>query len=273
MSVNPELQCPLNSNLIPSLQFIDPKMLGVVAGSNTCSTINLNNFFVPISQWSFNVSTIKSNKTKRIDISNIQSLGDRKEYHTFDLEIFYSASPVIETNVSLNIVGDDTWVLTFQSGVSVTEFINNLNAAIRSNSDLIDILYCEIVSQYVVQIYSKNIGVAYQYNLYFYDGTPNLEVPAVLTQSHIRYPNGRIKVIFLMISYDETLPSNQKHVEYAFDDDYQNDPLLATFRKFGKMYFLASDDDVIETDLNLIETIWIRNPQSFPITVKIFIAS
>lgn len=273
MSVNPNLQCPASSNSIPSLQFIDPKMLGVVAGSNTCSTVNLNNFFVPISQWAFNVSTIQPGRTQRIDISNIQSLGDRKEYHTFDLAAFYNASPVADAPVTLNVVSGNTWVLTFQSGTTVTDFVNNLNAAIRNNEDLIDILYCEFVEDYTVQIYSKTIGVSYQYNLYFYEGTPNLEIIGVLTQSHIRYPNGRVKVVFLMIDYDETLPSNQKHVEYAYDDDYQLNAELSLFRKFGKMFFIATDDDVEETDMNLSETVWVKNPQTFPIKIKIFIAS
>lgn len=272
MAINSNLQCPITNN-IPSLRFIDPKMLGVVSGAMTCNTIYLNNFFVPISNWSFNIVTLKPGEIKRIDISNIQSLGDRKEYYTFNLDSFFNTSPVVSSVVTLIVTSGTTEILTFNTGTTVAEFIVNANIAIRGNTNLTGILYCELNTENTIKIYSNTIGVAYTYNMSINSGTPDLTITPVLLQSHIRYPNGRIKVIFLMIDYDETLASNLKHVEYSFDDDYQENLLNTTFRKFGKMFFLTSDDDVDETDTNLIETVWVKNPQTFNVTIKTFIAS
>jgi len=72
--------------------------------------------------------------------------------------------------------------------------------------------------------------------------------------------------------------SNQKHLEYAFDDEYQEHAKtghweLINWRRMGKMFVLSSDSDVTEQDMNLNETIWIKNPQNYMISVQVMIAT
>lgn len=272
MAANSNLICPQNSNNIPSLRFIDPKMLGVIVGSQSCSKICLSNFFVPLSNWSFNILTLKPNETKRIDISNIGSLGERKEIYHFNTNSYFSVSPIISAPVRILISGNKNGELIFDSGLTIDQFIVNCNISIR-NSNFNEKLYCEKISETVFKLYSKEIGISYTYNIEMnFGSTPSTLLEGELIQSHIRYPNRRLKVLFLMIDYDEKLYSNLKHIQYAFDDDYQDNFINATFRNFGKMLFLTSDDDVDETDMNLIETVWLKNTQKFNVTIKSFLA-
>lgn len=138
-------------------------------------------------------------------------------------------------------------------------------------------------------------------------------IPALQLQTPIRYPNGRCRFIFIMPNYNDLIGnvinpgfgttstggiptaiptscnlgggsgiggglqipgSNQKHLEYAFDDDYMaQGPANATWRRMGKLFVLSSDADVTESDENLIETIWIRNPQNFTVAMQVLIAT
>ena len=56
-----------------------------------------------------------------------------------------------------------------------------------------------------------------------------------------------------------------------FDDDYTKNSMLATWRTMGKIFVMSSDADIEETDTNLIETIWIKNPQTFAISMQVMI--
>jgi hypothetical protein len=95
------------------------------------------------------------------------------------------------------------------------------------------------------------------------------EVTAVAS----RYPNGAVKVIFLMIDYDETIDNNLKHIRYSYKSEHDLGTGNFNWHPMGKLLFHTSDDDLISDDRNMLETLILRNTGNSQIKVIGLIAS
>ncbi len=99
----------------------------------------------------------------------------------------------------------------------------------------------------------------------------NINVSEV--QGPIKYKNGRVKFVFVMCSYDEynkDIDSNKLSIDFCYDDDYVNG--YYNWRKMGKLFINSGCDDITDSDMNLVETIWVKNNNDNDVNINYLVA-
>ncbi|MCK9575372.1 MAG: hypothetical protein WC979_00850 [Candidatus Pacearchaeota archaeon] len=272
------LVCPSLYSNIMMLRFIDPNKLCIVKGPNTVACICLKNFFVPVDCYNDTIAVLQPGEIRRVDSGMVTDYGIRREIYQYDVSSYFIGTPTISTNCSLSVSCISLGIsetVSFVSGTTFANLITNIKAAINANANIktqIEI-YNIVESSQTFQIRAVTPGIAFTYSL----SIDASIITNVLTQTPIRYPNGRFRFVLVEPLYVENvnppLASNDKHIKYAYDDDYQTNGANATFRNLSKLYLNTADDDVNETDMNLIETVWIKNTHSKALQVQILVAS
>jgi len=279
-SANPGFTCPSLYNNETLLRFIDPYKLCVVKGSMSLACVCLRNFYMPIDVWNESIVSLSPGEVRRLELGMIAEYGKRREIYGYELLMYLPGSPQANIFASLNISCVEKTLnetITFYTGTSFKETISNLKSAINHNSKLKNEVEIIDTDEHLksFQIRAIDPGFEFGYNLIL-NTEPETNVPSTYIQSAIRYPHGRCKFIYVGPMFMENvvppLPSDNKHIQYAYDDDYQENGSNATFRNMGKMFIHSSDDDVEETDMNLIETIWIKNTHSKQLQIQILVA-
>lgn len=298
------LQCPNDCNNQMFVQFMDPMKIGITFGSQTLGGISLAGFYESIEKYITTTVTIRPNEIAKIELGNVGTYGERKDIRRIEMsghlvddeEVIVTAGPK-----------GNEHTIYFQSSSDLNIFIENFrneinkNKCLKSNIEIVDV----DTKSSTFKIQTINIGIEM---VWFMQIGEDDFVHALQLQTPRRYTNPRCKFLFIMPNYGDlgissgnignssgtitgtTLPvisncgignsnngksaipgSNQKHLQYAFDDDYTKNSMLATWRTMGKIFVMSSDADIEETDTNLIETIWIKNPQTFAISMQVMI--
>lgn len=277
LSAQSGLVCPSLYDNVMMIRYIDGKLC-IVKGSNTVACVCLKNFFMPIAVWNESIVIMDPGETRRIDLGMTADYGKRREIYAYELLMYIPGSPQADIPASLSVTCTAKSInetVLFTTGTTFAQTLVNIKKAINDNANIkneIEIINSDSVLK-SFQIRAVNKGYEFGYTLDL-DG---IEIPNTLLQTALRYEYGRCKFLLVMPIYNEQvnppLSSNNKHIKYAYDDDYQVNGSNAIFRNLGKMLILSTDDDVEETDLNLIETLWLKNTHSNAIQIQILIAS
>lgn len=277
ISAQSGLQCPTLYSNEMLVRFIDGKLC-IIRGATMVGCICLKPIYIPISVWSETTMVMDPGEMRKVELGMIADFGKRREIYAYELLMYIPGSPQVDVQASLNVTCTAKLInesVNFYTGTTFTDTIKNLKSAINSNTKIkneIEIIN-EDVSLKSFEIRAVNKGYSFGYTLEI-DST---EVPITSIQTALRYPHGRCKFIFIQPSYIENviplLSSNDKHIQFAYDDDYQTNGANATFRNIGKIFLNSSDDDVEESDTNLIETVWLKNTHSKALQIQVLIAS
>jgi len=273
------LACPSLYNSVMMIRIIDGKLC-IVKGPNMVACVCLQNFYMPIGVWNESTVIMDPGETRKIELGMVADFGKRREIYDYDLLSYLPGSPQASIALSLSVscvAKTLNETISFVSGTSFTTTIANLKKAINDNANIKDEI--EIINANTTlktfQIRAVNKGFDFAYTLTIVSSA--LEIPNEIYQTATRYEYGRCKFILVLPNYNENvipvLASNDKHIKYAYDDDYQKNGSKATFRNLGKILMLSADDDVEETDMNLNETLWLKNTHSTALQIQILVAS
>lgn len=272
--------CPSLYDNISMLKFIDPYKLCVVKGSNAIACVCLKNFFVPITVWNESIVVLEPGETQKVSLGMVADFGKRREIYGYELLMYLPGTPQADVPLKLNVTCVEKTInetISFDTGTAFSTTITNLKAAINANTKIKNEIEIIEVDEDLksFQIRAVNKGYEFGYIL-SYAASPSTIIPTTSIQTAKRYKYGRCKFIFIEPLYNEAvvppLASNNKHIQYAYDDDYQINGPSATFRNLGKMFIHSSDDDVDETDMNLIETVWLKNTHTETLQIQILVA-
>ena len=76
-----------------------------------------------------------------------------------------------------------------------------------------------------------------------------------------------------MCSYDEynkDIDSNKLSIDFCYDDDYVNG--YYNWKKMGKLFINSGCDDITDDDMNLVETIWVKNNNDNDVNINYLVA-
>jgi hypothetical protein len=269
------LQCPTPTDQFITVKFVDPGRLGVTLGQRLMGCICTKGFFETIEKFITTTITIPAGETVRIEPGNVANIGKRRDTKEYDITSYLDESYTFSLFASTTLGSGS---ITFQSAATIGTFVSNAREAINQNTTLKSMIELSSFSETDNTIILRTIATGYTFTCDLAAGTELLSSTQIYTP--IRYTSGRMKFMFLLLDYDEfTTPipgSNEKHVTYAFDDDYNsniNTPENITWRHIGKMFSVSGDNDILESDMNLVETIWISNPLTRTVTIQALIAS
>ena len=253
----PNLKCPPDiSTLI--FQFLERKRIGIAKGTNELLSLDMSAFFMPLSAYTMQKMSLCPGDIKKIDPVGISTTGKRPQIDLFtvqeaDLGTGKTIVLTINTNITLNI-----------SAPTFAEFIANLRIEISNNTEASALVRAG--AYYGETKTFELIGLIKGQELEY---TLNGFSASTITQTAERYPVANVvKVLFASIEFcGDNVPSNQQFIEYAYDSDYQNNGNDATWHKASKLIVLTGAEDVEDIDMNLIETIVLKNSTSVPVNV------
>lgn len=277
--LRPNLACPPDlSQLL--FRFIERRRLGVVKGKSEVAAFDMSQFFIPLNGYLMTQMNLCAGDVKRVEAGTSMDFGERREITTFDTSLL--APSVFGAGATVNLT-------VFENGVSIgtlsaiaaddyETFIGNLPSAISVNSAIAAAIQFNESDTPTVTFSLNGVkaGKSYTYTLELVDiVTPSTtSIPGAITQTALRYPLGRWKVMFLNnIFCSDCTSSADQWIEYAYDDDVQaNQVSGATWQKLGAILILSGAEDIAETDTNKIQTIWLRNTQTCDVEVQAILA-
>lgn len=251
MSIKPAIKCPPDYSIL-NFRLTECKKAGIVKGITTQLAVDLQDLFVPVTNYEERMLTLKAGETRKIDVSSIGTKWPLKEKYTFTANPEYCGLGTVHSyslyDVNLNLIAS----ITFEVTDEYPTFIKALAHA-ASNSELID-KYVNVVADSSfetlgnVEAVSKLAGVKYRHVFAFditgfggYAVYPYLH-PGNLTTPFEKYKTDRVKILMLWPQYSKAnvfsgcncldksgdLKSNVKYVEYAYEEDYNKTTNVST---------------------------------------------
>ena len=276
--IRPNLSCPPDlSQLL--FRFIARNKLGIVKGKDEVAAFDMSQFFIPLNNYMMTSMNLCPDQSKRIEAGTSMDFGERREITEFDTSTYPAAVFGVGATMKLDVL-EDAVIIETLSGIPADDyatFIAALKLAISASSVLPTILeFDEDNTTDTFSLRGHKYGQDFTYDLTLSDIiTPAVEsIPGSITQTALRYPNGAWKMMFLNIIFcSDCTDSSQQYVEYAYDSDViANGESGATWRRSGPMIFLSGAEDVSETDMNKIETIYIRNTRECDVEIQAILA-
>lgn len=262
----PNLKCPPDiSTLI--FQFLERKRIGIAKGTNELLSLDMSAFFMPLSAYTMQKMSLCPGDIKKIDPVGISTTGKRPQIDLFTVPEEYLGTEGTDSDLET----DKTIVLTINTTITLNisaptfaEFIANLRKEISNNAEASALVRAG--AYYGETKTFELIGLIKGQELEY---TLNGFSASTITQTTERYPLANVvKVLFASIEFcGDNVPSNQQFIEYAYDSDYQNNGNDATWHKTSKLIVLTGAEDVEDIDMNLIETIVLKNSTSVPVNV------
>ena len=275
--IRPNLSCATDlSQLL--FRFVDRKSIGIVKGKNELAVMDMSLFFLPLNGYMMTTFKVEAGDTMRIEAGSNMNYGKRREIAEFDFVDFPSATLRVGATVDLAVYENATLLSTIP-GIAAddfTTFITNLKDGINADSIINPILeYNTDDTTSVFTLRGKTAGKAYTYELTLTDSVvPAETITGDITQTALRYPGGAWKLMYLsMIFCSQNTASNQQFIEWAYDSDVVANGLSgASWRKSGPLFLQMGAEDVTETDMNLLETIWVRNTTEYDTKIEAILA-
>ena len=253
MSIKPKTICPPDYSIL-SLRFTECKKLGVVKGTKTLLSVDLQPFYIPITNYSLRQFKVKAGKSMRLDIDDIAEYWPLEEKYRFTApNAMVDNSPATthtlavfdEYNVllgSVNILVDITSPIALQH-----TFVGAVTYAVGLSSTLNPLITIEAQSvptpapgyeNASIVITAKAKGKKYRYLLTYdtgmWAGGP-YEHPGTLAQKDYKYPLGAVRGIYLYADFARAdastctcgcldasgdLLSNVKNYQWTWESEY-----------------------------------------------------
>lgn len=272
--LRPNLACPPDLSTL-MFRFVDRKSVGIVQGPSELFLLNMSKFFLPISSYSSQKICLDNSGMKLVDGGGLKSFGERREIAEFD------------------VLGEPGLVLTGDTIFTFTVFDENnqqigdtLSGAAEDFTNLVDNLQIEILDDVAIRskiefygvfspgifsIRAKDKGKTYTYELVI---SLTFNITALYSQTHLRYPSGAYKLILLNnVFCTSCIESNKQFIQYAYNYDViENGEAGATWRPMGPLGIFSGAEDVLESDVNMLEPIWIRNTDDCAVDIDILLA-
>jgi hypothetical protein len=247
MSIKPAIKCPPDYSIL-NFRLIECKKAGIVKGITTQLAVDLQDLFVPVTNYEERMLTLKSGETKKIDVSSIGTKWSLKETYTFNVNLDYcglgSEHSYSLYDKNLNLIESITFEVTDAYPTFTLALIN----AIRNSEKLLPLVSVSVSANGVIKSEATTKGVKYRhlfafditgfggYNVYPYLHPGNLLIPFE------KYKTDRIKLMMLWPQYTKAnvyagcncvdrsgdLKTNVKYIEYAFEEDYTKTTNVST---------------------------------------------
>jgi hypothetical protein len=245
MSVKPRLVCPPDYSIL-ALRFTECKKIGVVKGVTTLLSYDLSNFFIPLTNFIEKRFTIKAGATKKLDIGDIAVYWPLQEKYNFVADIAANPNRVANLTAHTFTIYEDeehtnalaTMTFTVDSSVPSLATFALAFQTTYNNTQSMGIVTQEqgpSLSQFAITAVAK--GVKYYYKMSYDIANPAgpYVTPGTLTQKSEKYPEGRVRAIFLIADYQRAdvstctcgcldasgeLLSNVKNFRWAWDSEY-----------------------------------------------------
>ena len=240
MSIKPPIKCPPDYSIL-CFRMTECKKAGIVKGINTQLAVDLQDFFVPVTNYEERQITLKAGQTKLIDVSSIGENTDLAESYEFVANANNCGNGTSHTytlrDEGLNILGSFSFTVTSSgfanafstayAGSNVKDFVSFDISAFTGVTGKIKVTATKkgIKYRHLFQFDTSGFGGYYPYP---YEHPGNLITPA-----H-RYDRPRVKLMMIYPDYYKAnvlsncgcldtsgdMKSNKKYIEYAYADQY-----------------------------------------------------
>ena len=240
MSIKPPIKCPPDYSIL-AFRMTECKKAGIVKGINTQLAVDLQDFFVPITNYEERQITLKAGQTKHIDVSSVGENTDLAESYQFVANVNNCGNGTSHTytlyDENLTLIG------SFSFNVSGSGFATAFNNAYAASTVKTYVNFD--VSGFTgttgtINVTAISKGVNYRH-LFQFDTTGfggyypyPYEHPGNLITSYQRYDRPRVKLMMVYPDYYKAnvlagcncldtsgdMKSNKKFIEYAYADQY-----------------------------------------------------
>jgi hypothetical protein len=251
MSIKPPIKCPPDYSIL-NFRLTECKKAGIVKGIETQLAMDLQDLFVPVSNYEQRMITLKAGETKQIDISGIGENWPLKETYEF---LFDPDNLVIGTDhrydlydENLNLIASlpfsitnnyPTFTLALNNALSNTPAGLIISPKVTFNLANFGTGSIEATSTTKLTKYRH----VWTFDISGFGGYPQggYVHPGNLIVPNEKYPRKRVKLMLIYPQFYKAniysgcgctdssgdLKSNVKYIEYAFDDDYYriNNPI------------------------------------------------
>ena len=276
MSLKPPIKCPPDYSIL-AFRLIECKKAGIVKGISTQLAVDLQDLFVPVTNYSEIMINLKSGETKKIDISSIGVNWPLKESYAFYANPLYCG---VGTEHSYSLYDESLNLIEQVTFTVVGDFSESLTLAISGTSIIntkVGVSSENFGSTGKITVTANDTNTKYRHEFSFdltgfggYLPFPYLHPGSLITPQE-KYPNLRAKLLFVYpdfykadvksncgcIDASGDMMSNKKYIEYAFDDEVVRVNKPETPIKFnpttpaGTMSFTWSGTDHIGYHLNV----------------------
>lgn len=241
MSVKPPIKCPPDYSVLV-FRLTECKKAGIVKGITTQLAVDLQDMYVPISNYEEKVLTLRAGETKRIDVSSISDTGRISEQFTFTANPAYCGLDTLHSyslyDENLNLIETINFTVNAEYPLWSLAFGNAYQNSTQIKS-LIGFEYSRFETTGTITSTNVLKGVKHRHVFSFditgfggYPGYPFTH-PGNLVAPSERYPLGRIKLMMIYPDYYKAnintgcgcidpsgdMKSNVKYIEYAYDDN------------------------------------------------------
>jgi hypothetical protein len=270
----PNLKCPPDLSTM-LFRFVDRKSLGVVKGNTDLFKIDMSSFFLQLDNYSVFTLALCPGETKQINVSNIANTGKRRQITEFNLDDLQNLALSVNITAELEIIEEGNVLATISNidASTFTNFIDDLNFKVLSDTTAGNLISISPDNP-ILKITTKDKGRYLEYVLTFTDSSTavNEELEGEITQTAERYPNlDHIKLLFAAVEYCSDCKTNTQFIEYAYSNDYLQNGNDANWRKTSKLLMQMGADDIIDSDMNWIETLWLKNTIDCKVNIHIII--
>lgn len=243
MSIKPPIKCPPDYSIL-TFRLTECKKAGIVKGIETQLAMDLQDLFVPVTNYEQRQITLKAGQTKQIDISGIGENWPLNEVYEF---LFDPDNLVQGTDHIYDLYDENLNLivsLPFTINSTFPTFELALNNALTTPAGL---LVAANVTFILTDFSSGSMKVTSTTKLTKYRHVWTFDIsgfggypmggyvhPGNLIVPNEKYPRKRVKLMLVYpqfykanvysgcgcIDASGDLKSNVKYIEYAFDDDY-----------------------------------------------------
>lgn len=243
MSIKPPIKCPPDYS-ITCFRITECKKAGIVKGITTQLAIDLQDMFVPVTNYEERMITLKAGQTKKIDVSSIGEKWPLFEQYQFVAD---PANCGNGTNHTYSLYDESlTLIETMSIAVTPAGFATAFTIAYNSTTFIKNLVsYGDLTTFSTTGIFtmtSKTRDLKYRHEMTFdltgfggYFPFPYLHPGNIVTKNE-KYTDPRIKIMLIYPDYYKAnilgncncidasgdMKSNKKYVEYAYADQYDS---------------------------------------------------
>jgi hypothetical protein len=240
MSIKPPIKCPPDYSIL-TFRLTECKKAGIVKGIDTLLAMDLQDLFVPITNYEQRMITLKAGETKRIDVSGIGVKWPLQESYEF---LFNPAYCTLDTSHTYSLYDESLSLIeamTFTINQQYPTFQSAFNYALSLTTQIKFLLSFNLsgFNSGKIGVTAIKKGVKYRHEFSFdldgfggYMPFPFIH-PGNLITPNEKYPHERVKIILVYPDYYKAnvlagcgcidrsgdMMSNKKYIEYSFNEE------------------------------------------------------